>query len=164
MVETINQWLNTNQGSALWDLMTCSRGPDTPSEKPSMSPQQSGEAYAGRRARKRETVEVIRGLVWPGGVGARKRDDISYVELPPRNEWDHFDRHVARAAGAAVGLGLTIEVREKKRPANEKEIRLSPKVVGKATAGTAPGDYFVIEDDDEPEEEEFFDDETNDDE
>lgn len=97
-----------------WDLITCLRGPDSPSETPSMTSAESSAAYSGRRARKADTVEVIREKAFFGSVGgaARHRDDRDYVLLPPREEWDHFDKHVDRAA-RAIGLEVRIKGKEK---------------------------------------------------
>lgn len=90
----------------IWDLMCAQRGPDSPSERPDMSPYDHSVAYDGRRARKRATVEVIRANSFGGMVGgcARSRAGDSVI-LPSRNTWDHFDRHVATAAG---WLGLKV--------------------------------------------------------
>ena len=115
MRELIGKFVTTNQaGGKLWDVLTALRGPDSPSETPEMSPQESKEAYAGRRARKRLTVEVIRGKALGGMVGgsARYRTDINHVTLPPHQEWDHFDKHVSRAAGA---LGIEVKIQEKEK-------------------------------------------------
>lgn len=98
---------NPNSG-ALWDLITCLRGPDSPSERPDQSSEESAKAYAGRRERKRRTVEVIRENAFFGVVGgAARHRPGKVVQLPPRNQWDHFDRHVQRAASV---LGLEVEV------------------------------------------------------
>ena|SRR3990167_1461489 len=96
---------NPNAGPA-WDLITCLRGPDFPSEKGNMSPKEAQVAYRARRARKYRTVEVIRSVAFFGSVGgAARHHSDEVVILPPRPEWDHFDRHVARAANV---LGLTV--------------------------------------------------------
>lgn len=92
-----------------WDVLTCMRGPDSPSERPDMSSKEAAKAYAGRRERKFRTVEVIRKKAWFGvcGGGARNHDGDK-VTLPPSSTWDHFDKHVARAAHA-IGLDVEIE-------------------------------------------------------
>jgi hypothetical protein len=93
----------------IWDVMACVRGPDTPSERPDMSPSEHNSAYGGRRHRKRQTVEVLRHVMFHGTCGgqARHREGTS-VTLPPANERDHFDRHVA--LGASI-LGLTVKTK-----------------------------------------------------
>jgi len=103
-------FINSGGSKALWDLITCMRGPDHPSERPDMLPEDARIAYAARRARKRETVEVIRGKAFDGYVpgAARFRTDINHVTLPPVRERDHFDRHVAEVADL---LGITIRVK-----------------------------------------------------
>jgi hypothetical protein len=103
------------QSKELWDLLTSLRGPDSPSETSTMSPSEASKAYDARRKRKHLTVEVIRGRAFNGIVGgaARFRTDIDFVTLPPRKEWDHFDKHVERAA-LVLGLGIKIEGEEKK--------------------------------------------------
>jgi len=109
MRQLIGQYVTQNKnGSQLWDILTALRGPDSPSERASMTSAESSAAYAGRRKRKRQTVEVIRGKALLGMVGgaARYRTDINYVELPPTSEWDHFDKHVDRAAKA---LGIEVK-------------------------------------------------------
>jgi len=105
----------------LWDLITGLRGPDSPSERPDMSQTEQAEAYEGRRKRKAKTVEVIRGHAFGGIVGgsARSRDDRDYVVLPPESEWDHFDKHVARAAHT-IGLTVKIDARQVTRPLAKK--------------------------------------------
>jgi hypothetical protein len=97
------------QASQFWDLITCLRGPDSPSERPNMSPGESSAAYRGRRERKARTVEVIRHHAFNGTIGgaARSRGDRTWVELPPRDKWDHFDKHVERAARV---LGLEVRI------------------------------------------------------
>ena len=94
---------NTN-AEAAWDLMTALRGPDSPSERPDMSPKEASKAYTRRRERKYRTVEIIREAAFFGTVGGQARyHKDTKVTLPPSKAWDHFDRHVARAAGR-IGL------------------------------------------------------------
>ena len=89
---------NPNSGNA-WDLMACVRGPDYPSERPDMTPSESSRAYNGRRERKRKTIEIIRDRMFFGVVGGSARSHkADSVQLPPRIQWDHFDRHVERGA------------------------------------------------------------------
>ena len=97
---------NSNSSSA-WDLMGCIRGPDSPSENPSMTSKESSEAYAGRRKRKFQTIEIIRNHMFFGVVGgcARSHND-NKVTLPSPHRYDHFDRHVQKAARI---LGLRIQ-------------------------------------------------------
>lgn len=99
-------------GGQLWDLMAgCTRGPDYPSERPDMSQEESRKAYAGRRERKHRIGEVLRFKAFCGkvGGGARYRTDIDYITLPPESEWDHYDRHAARAAQI---LGIEVKTLE----------------------------------------------------
>ena len=97
---------NPNAGK-FWDVITCQRGPDSPSERPNMTSKESSAAYAGRRERKHRTVEVIREVSFFGAVGgAARHHKAEAVQLPPSSEWDHFDKHVARAAKA---LGIKVE-------------------------------------------------------
>ncbi len=112
MLTTLQGWMSQPAGGALWDVITGLRGPDSPSERPNMTSDESSRAYDLRRARKRDTVEVIRGKAMNGRCGgaARFRTDLDYVTLPPEDEWEHFDKHVARAARA---LGLRVVIREK---------------------------------------------------
>ncbi|MGE3341550.1 MAG: hypothetical protein AB7J46_06675 [Candidatus Altimarinota bacterium] len=105
---------NANQA---WDLMSCVRGPDTPSERPDMSREEHEQAYAARRKRKFNTVEIIREAMFFGSIGgcARFHRDTK-VTLPPESQHDHFDRHVRRAANI---LGLEIQYQVDPRPAAE---------------------------------------------
>jgi len=92
-----------------WDILTCLRGPDYPSERPDMSPEESGRAYSERRKRKYDTVEVIRSAAFFGVVGGSARHHADdKVKLPPSSRWDHFDKHVARAANV---LGLPVKTK-----------------------------------------------------
>ncbi len=96
-------------GEAVWDVLTALRGPDTPSERDDMAWDERQAAYAARRERKARTVEVIRGVSALKGGSCRYREDRNYVLLPPRREWDHFDRHVYKAAG---WLGVEVRIKE----------------------------------------------------
>jgi hypothetical protein len=89
---------NPNSSSA-WDLLACVRGPDYPSERPDMNQSESASAYRSRRERKFRTVEIIRHKLFYGVIGgcARSHAD-THVTLPKVSQWDHFDRHVQRAA------------------------------------------------------------------
>ena len=101
---------NPHSGEA-WDILTCLRGPDAPSERPDMASKEAAEAYAGRRKRKYDTVEVIRHAAFfgaSGGCARHHKGDV--VKLPPRQQWDHFDKHVARAANA---LGLKVDAQDR---------------------------------------------------
>lgn len=111
----IGKWLNGSDGCKLWDLMCGLRGPDSPSERDDMTSAQSAAAYKGRRARKFKTVEVIRQKAFNGVIGgsARHHDD-DHILLPPTVEWDHFDRHMQRAADV-LGIKIVTEGRSGKR-------------------------------------------------
>lgn len=111
MRKVCQEFFNTADGSErakFWDVITALRGPDSPSERPNMTPEESSKAYQGRRERKYKTVEVIRSKAFYGACGgsARRRDGES-VLLPPTECWEHFDKHVAKAAAV---LGLKVEV------------------------------------------------------
>src|SRR3990167_7388994 len=105
-------FLRHNSAASLaWDLMTCLRGPDSPSERGGMSSAEAAAAYQGRRERKYRTVEVIRSAAFGGGVGGCARSHPgTAIQLPSRGEWDHFDRHADRAARV---VDLKVEVAEK---------------------------------------------------
>lgn len=106
----IAAWFKTGKGGGFWDLITALRGPDYPSERPNMSAGESAEAYAARRKRKYASTEVIRAKAFYGVIGGAARShDGDHITLPPQDQWDHFDKHMARAAGV---LGL--EVRTEK--------------------------------------------------
>jgi hypothetical protein len=128
----------------VWDLMTGLRGPDSPSEVPSMSGKERADAYDARRVRKAVTVEVIRGHAFGGIVGgqARSRTDRDWVELPPESEWDHFDRHVDRTA-RVLGLGVKIIEPEKEAKwAVEAKVKVDGGKVKKKNQTPTTNTYF----------------------
>lgn len=110
----IGEWLKGPYGQSLWDLITGLRGPDTPSERPDMSGEEANRAYQARRDRKHDTTEVIRAKAFFGVIGgqARSRTDVDYITLPPKSKWDHFDKHMARAA-EIIEVGVKIRKEEK---------------------------------------------------
>lgn len=111
----IGEWLREEGGGQLWDLMCALRGPDSPSERVDMPPEEYRRMYAARRRRKHGTVEVIRQKAFFGVTGgcARHHDD-DHIILPPVAEWDHFDHHMSRAA-RIVGVEVKTEDRKIKR-------------------------------------------------
>lgn len=112
----LRRWLRGSGGQALWSVLTALRGPDTPSERPDQPPEERARQYDLRRARKRDTVEVIRGHALQGASrGARTRTDTDTVVLPPAGQWDHFDRHV-EAAARVLGLKVHINKGQKQTP------------------------------------------------
>lgn len=117
----LGAYLHGPNGSSLWDVMAVVRGPDAPSERPDMERKAAEDAYRGRRERKRRTGEVLRGAMFFGAHGgcARTRTDITYVTLPPRDEWDHYDKHVARAADI---LGLEVKFLDRPKEMRVKTI------------------------------------------
>lgn len=102
----IGRWLKGPCGSNLAAILAAQRGPDSPSERPDMSGQDHQKAYWGRRARKRSSGEVIRAASFYGigHVGARTRKGDTII-LPPAGQWDHYDKHMAQAAGV---LGIKV--------------------------------------------------------
>lgn len=111
-LDKIAKLLRGENGGALWDVLTAMRGPDSPSERPNMPPDQAARAYKGRRDRKYKTGEILRAVALPGATpGARTHLDTK-VTLPPQDTWDHYDKHVARAA-KALGLGIEVEAPRK---------------------------------------------------
>lgn len=106
----ISEWFKSGKGGGFWDLITAMRGPDYPSERPDMASGEASKAYAARRARKYASCEVIRTKAFYGVIGgaARSHDD-DHITLPPQNQWDHYDKHMARAAGV---LGLEVRIKK----------------------------------------------------
>lgn len=99
-------FIKTDRGQHLWDLITGLRGPDSPSERPDRSSKENKEAYALRRKRKYNSTEIIRSHAFFGVVGGSARyHGGEEIILPPSSEWDHFDKHMARAA-QAIGLRI----------------------------------------------------------
>lgn len=96
--------------SQAWDLLSCVRGPDSPSERADMDSTTHDKTYSQRRARKYNTVEVIRSAMFFGTVGgAARHHSGTSVTVPPSINQDHFDRHVVRAANI---LGLKIKYKQ----------------------------------------------------
>lgn len=97
-------FIKSDRGQKLWDLITALRGPDSPSETPSMSGKEAKIAYAERRKRKYNSTEVIRWAAFFGVVGGAARyhegDKIVVEDL---DNLDHFSKHMVRAANA-IGL------------------------------------------------------------
>ena len=154
--QQIGDHLRGPYGEQLWDLMCGLRGPDTPSERPDMSQTDRDRAYRGRRERKYKTVEVIRAAAFfgAGGGSARKHSDTQ-VLLPPVGEWDHFDKHVERAAKV---LGLEVVTGKRNIVGIEATIKTKltndPKFTTILPFENALTDH---DDDDEPEEEPEYD-------
>jgi len=118
MRKQIGEWLQSNEGGRLWDLLTCLRGPDSPSELVNVHSPENSANYKLRRERKYDTVEVIRQKAFFGVVGGSARHhDQDYVVVNPPDEQDHFDRHVLKAACA---LGLEVRVKEKEKKLSNK--------------------------------------------
>lgn len=103
IIKRLRKDLDGPCGKELWDVLTGLRGPDWPSEK---GGDESMKMYRLRRRRKFLAGEVIRGASFPGVGGARHRTD-DHIILPPESRWDHYDKHMDRAARA---LGLTVTV------------------------------------------------------
>jgi hypothetical protein len=108
--EQIGRWLSGPHGSNLAGILAAQRGPDSPSERGDMSSEEHDKAYWGRRARKASSGEAIRAASFfgLGKVGARSRN-ADYITLPPRELWDHYDKHMAQAAQS---LGLEVKIDE----------------------------------------------------
>jgi hypothetical protein len=88
----------------LWDLLTALRGPDSPSEPINRHDEQ---AYRKRRERKYSSTEVIRQAAFFGVVGGAARYHAgTSVQVRHREQQDHFDRHVIKAA-SVLGLAVT---------------------------------------------------------
>ena len=136
MRECIGVWLKGPHGGELWDLMCAQRGPDSPSERDNMGADQRAVAYAARRKRKFNTTEVIRQASWGGVVGGSARSHQgNSITLPPQEEWDHFDKHMARAAEM---VGLTIKTAPPPKKGVEVQLADPPPATGQeAQAKTA---------------------------
>lgn len=87
----------------LWNILTALRGPD------------GSPTWLARKVRKAQTTAIVRYAAFYGAAGGSAKIRAgSVVVLPPKEEWDHFDQHVAKAA---VALGL--EIRSEKLAGQE---------------------------------------------
>lgn len=113
----IGRWLSGPNGAALAAILAAQRGPDSPSERGDMDPDEFQKAYWGRRARKKSSGEVVRSASFfgIGKVGCRSRSGDS-ITLPPQKYWDHYDKHQAEAARV---LGLAVNIDENAPRANK---------------------------------------------
>lgn len=107
-LDQIGKWIK--EDPSLWDVLTGMRGPDAGlgephSERPCDPPGEYGRLYTARVDRKMVTVAVLRQAAF-GRISGAKTREADYVTLPPKLAWDHFDKHVARAAGP---LGIRVE-------------------------------------------------------
>lgn len=102
----VRELLRTDPTGKLWDVLTASRGPDSPSERGDMPDAEHKKAYRARRARKYKTVEVIRQRAFGSAAAGSRMHDDDKVYVPRQEKQDHFDRHVVRAANA---LGLKVK-------------------------------------------------------
>lgn len=127
-IQRVGRILAEPGGKELWDVLVCLRGPDSPSERGRTFGLDKANqmAYDARVARKMRTVAVIRGKTFPGIGAARFRQDRNWVELPPSTEWDHFDKHVARAA-QALGIEVRIDQPPKPKKGKDYEIEVTMK-------------------------------------
>lgn len=117
-LKQIRQWVSEPGGKELWDVLVALRGPDSPSETPGMASSEHYRLYQARRKRKYHTVEVIRGAVAPNpGSGYRWHYDDKVTLPSNRDTWDHFDKHVEKAAGI---LGLSVVLSD--NPGRESEL------------------------------------------
>lgn len=107
VIEAFLRKASGGEAKKFWDVIVCLRGPDWPSERPCQPVTTQQKRYAQRLDRKYRTVEVVRAKAFGGVVGgSAKAHAAKSVQLPPPQKWDHFDKHVYRAAQA---LGLKIE-------------------------------------------------------
>lgn len=114
------------QDKALWDVLTALRGPDSPSEIGDGLGVKNAALYDQRRKRKYQTTEIIRAKSGLHG-GAARFHAGNQVKVPPTEKWDHFDRHVVKAAKA-----LGIEV------VTEAEGESPMGILGAALSGSVP--------------------------
>lgn len=142
MRKEIGAFLQTNEGAKLWDVMCALRGPDTPSERPDMGSKESSAAYAGRRKRKHSSTELIRERAFFGVIGGCARHhDGDTITLPPSIQWDHFDKHMARAAEV---LGLKVMTRQTEEGTPVKIVGEPKQVVGIPTKGIGSLEYYQL--------------------
>lgn len=108
----IGIFLKSSSGGKLWDLITGLRGPDSPSERADMKYNEHSTAYGARCARKYKSTQIIREYAFFGVIGgAAKHRPGTKIVLPPQERFDHFDKHMLRAA-EAIGLGVQYETED----------------------------------------------------
>jgi hypothetical protein len=110
MLEIMQSWFlsaSSNEAKKLWDVITCLRGPDSPSERASQETDERESNYIARRRRKYNTVEIIRHCAFKNHVPGSARSHKGKEIILPKdtNKWDHFDGHCWKAAQA---LGLKV--------------------------------------------------------
>lgn len=92
---------NPHEGKKLWDLLAVVRGPDCGlGLGPDYEDGRDEKATKGRNDRKALTGAIIRAYMFPKGVGgasAKFNHHEDTIFLPPKKDWDHYDKHVWKA-------------------------------------------------------------------
>lgn len=109
---------NPKEGKKFWDVMVALRGPDQgfgsgPAKIDGSTPTEEN----ARISRKKLTSTIIRGRMFPGTVhcSAAQIDanPDAIIQLPAKAGWDHFDKHVFKAATV---LGIKYEIEGEPKP------------------------------------------------
>lgn len=96
---------NPKEAKKFWDLMAVVRGPDTGLKGTLAKIDGSTpDAEKERVTRKRQTCSILRGLFFPQAVNCSSADistdPDAKIMLPPKDQWDHYDKHVWKVCQA----------------------------------------------------------------
>jgi hypothetical protein len=97
---------NPKEGKKWWDLMAAVRGPDIGLEGGPLCKADGSTPgpEAQRTERKKKTTTIIRGRFFPSTVNCSSADinddPDAIVELPTKQAWDHFDKHIFKVCQA----------------------------------------------------------------
>lgn len=146
---------NPKEGKRYWDCMAALRGPDVglPDADGKVvaalaNGQTPGPEHA-RVQRKHTTSAIIRAHMFPGAAGCSaaqmNMEPDAHIVLPAKDLWDHFDKHIFKAA---VVLGLPVQIGDE--PLLQAPTASGDKVMAFVTgvdiydtAGFSNGDRFM---------------------
>lgn len=135
---------NPKEGKKYWDCMVALRGPDTglPNAEGLASVALANGNTPGpehdRITRKATTSAIIRAHMFPGAAGcssaAMNSDPDAILILPEKDKWDHFDKHMFKAA---IVLGIPVQT-------GDEKLQTQPGLAGWACDQNAPAVELYI--------------------